>query len=104
MSNADSPRDSVLVEVGQVKGLDLPDTRDITHLQDIRFQHSRRSDVPLEATSYWDRENDDDFVILRTEAEKGSRMNFWLKFIIAMIKWQFKDMKRVSLAQTPDFS
>lgn len=93
---ADSTGDGALIEVAQVKGLDMPDLQDITRLQGARFRQSKQSNVPLEWTSYWNQDNNDDFVILRTQLVKGSRINIWLKFIFGVFKWHVRDMKQVS--------
>lgn len=78
--------------------------QDITRLQKVRSQQSMPSEVSLDTMSYWNEENNDDFVILRTEAVKGSRVNILLKFVLGVMKWHTRDMKQVSLVQIQDLN
>ncbi|KAF5007202.1 hypothetical protein FDECE_6464 [Fusarium decemcellulare] len=83
-----------------LRSLESPDSEQVRRLREELARKTVLSSFPKESTACWDSVHDDDFVVVRGGADKGSRVSNWIKLCIGILQWEFWERKQIQLMLT----
>lgn len=81
--------------MGQLRSLESPGAEQMRSLREELARMAAQSRFPKESMECWDSVHDDDFAVLRSGADKGSRVSNWIKLGIGILQWELRARRKV---------
>lgn len=74
--------------MARLRGLDQPDKAQVNRLHEELAKLSGQSALSDKSKECWKMDYDDDFSVLRSGVDKGSRVTNWIKLCIGILEWE----------------